>query len=204
MSSFDDRFYTDDFDQEMLDYIKSEYSWDVIWFKGDDEHLKYGSNRDEFWTFNAYENSVHFKYLTKQQFKEKIGMIKKEIKTVGFTKNDLKTGMLVVLENGMEYTVMLGSVSVHHKHGDIIVHKTAPSWHRLSNFNQDLSQVSTDCCMYSIVAVYLPSYHIDVMNNYDTNKRKLLWEREKPKTKLTVEEIEAKLGYKVEIISGES
>lgn len=79
--SFDESFYTTDFDQEMLDYIKkigcntevSKGNW-----KEEHKVLFYGNKLDVFWT-DKVKRLLYKPYsrLTKQQFKEKIGMIDK-------------------------------------------------------------------------------------------------------------------------------
>lgn len=83
--NFDESFYTDDFDQEMMDFIEDNFAITGLkeeWVKGE-EFLKYGVGCNYFWT--SYIKGGE--YLTKQQFKEKIGMTTKQ-----FTKLDLQDG----------------------------------------------------------------------------------------------------------------
>lgn len=78
MKQFDDSFYTDDFDQEMLDWlIKEDYT--VVSGNSklespdaSDNCLAYGKIFEYFWTGSLSPST--FKHLTKQQFKDKIGM----------------------------------------------------------------------------------------------------------------------------------
>lgn len=93
---FDGSFYTDDYDQLMINFIKKKYSVvedKVFKFIFDREmpYLRYINFEDAFvvcTTANGFiKGGV---YLTKQQFKEVIGM--KEI----FTKGDLVVGKHVV------------------------------------------------------------------------------------------------------------
>lgn len=71
---FDTRFYTEDFDQEMLDFILVTQSESKARYM-DKSHsfLKYGTGNNYFWTIDG-GSSRGYKQLTKQQFKEKIGM----------------------------------------------------------------------------------------------------------------------------------
>lgn len=80
---FDEQFYTDDFDQEILDFItskgwglKSEYSNKP---NLSDNYLVYGNGTDRFWTSHFNDK---FLQLTKEAFKEKIGMttVQKKLK----------------------------------------------------------------------------------------------------------------------------
>lgn len=97
MSLFSEDFYTDDFDQEMLDWIKSNLKISQIQGEWDVSHtkLEYYNTKgiDYFWTSNC---TSHETKLTKQQFKEKIGMVTKQ-----FTIADLKDGMVVEIDSGL-------------------------------------------------------------------------------------------------------
>lgn len=94
MSLFNENFYTDDFDQEMLDYVRDLGSTikrsRTDYLETKYKYLKYGTSCDYFWTNNITVTLDEYTYLTKQQFKEKIGMTQKQ-----FTKADLKDGMVV-------------------------------------------------------------------------------------------------------------
>ena len=117
MSTFDKSFYTTDFDQEMMDFIEGNSG-----FKIEDEFLHwhdyhnilaYGAGRGAFWTESAaldvYRTSTP---LTKQQFKEKIGMPMESPVTeeTTFGKKDLVDGMFVKCRNG-EIHVVLGDIA---------------------------------------------------------------------------------------------
>lgn len=94
MSLFNENFYTDDFDQEMIDYVRNLGSISkrsgVDYLETKYKYLKYGSSCDYFWTNNITITLDEYNYLTKQQFREKVGMTQKQ-----FTKADLKDGMVV-------------------------------------------------------------------------------------------------------------
>lgn len=74
---FDESFCTNDYDQKMVDYITENFGEFELEYKLFEGYLKYGVILDKFWTSDS---QVHCKVLTKQQFKEKIGMIDKEDK----------------------------------------------------------------------------------------------------------------------------
>lgn len=100
MSLFNECFYTDDFDQEMIDYVDTLGNFTNRAYIGGDSgqfYLKYGQTRDYFWASDVTP-SPDFKHLTKQQFKERIGMRQKQ-----FTKADLKDGMVVKYRGGNCY-----------------------------------------------------------------------------------------------------
>lgn len=73
MKSFNESFYTEDFDQEMLDFIEANYTanCDVIGWSNLDVSLCYSDCDKGFYL--AYYISEGNK-LTKEEFKRKIGM----------------------------------------------------------------------------------------------------------------------------------
>lgn len=108
-------------------------------------------------------------------------------------KNDLKVGYVVKNREGNLYMVM-----EHAKDGLIIIREDEKHWNQLCHFKDDL----TNHCFaeLDIVEVYgFPDHWKDAMRITDGN-RPLLWKREKAK-KMTVEEVEKELGYKIEIVS---
>ena len=72
---FDESFCTSDYDQEMVDFLAKVYNCSNTGLRLDHGFLKYSLIYNEFWTSNYF---VQCPVLTKQQFKEKIGMIDKE------------------------------------------------------------------------------------------------------------------------------
>lgn len=70
---FDEQFCTDDFDQEMIEFVKElgDFKYRGTFGDDGDKFLKYGTGNNYFWIDN-YECSHTL--LTKQEFKEKIGM----------------------------------------------------------------------------------------------------------------------------------
>ncbi len=71
---FDESFCTSDYDQEMLDFIKKNLRGVKLEYEAFKGYLKYGKLLNAFWTSPLV---YPCKVLTKQQFKEKIGMIGK-------------------------------------------------------------------------------------------------------------------------------
>ena len=75
--TFGQDFYTDDFDKGMIDYLIAS-GWVVQGNTSDSKpnlsqpYLKYGAGNEYFWT-SEQDGSYYIK-LTKQEFKEKIGM----------------------------------------------------------------------------------------------------------------------------------
>ncbi len=117
MTQFNESFYTDDFDQEMLDFIKEDFKitkdineWDLS-----HEGLIHGEPLCYFWTDSICDYITDdFKYLTKQEFKDKIGMTDKENTTQQnntFTKDMLVSGEHVVeTREGIRYLVAGGMI----------------------------------------------------------------------------------------------
>ena len=119
MKSFNDNFYTIDFDQEMMDFIEDSYTFSDMQWNCNGDELVYGVGNGYFRTNTFPENSSiesttsrhGYTKLTKQQFKEKIGMpvdtpVKEE---ATFSKKDLVDGMFVKCRNG-EIHIVLGGI----------------------------------------------------------------------------------------------
>ena len=71
---FDESFYTKDYDKEMLDYVKGNYTFDLESNEGIEVTCLYYNSVDK--DFNKISiTPKESKCLTKQQFKEKIGMV---------------------------------------------------------------------------------------------------------------------------------
>lgn len=116
MGVFNESFYTTDFDQQMMDFIKEISDYEVDNQGNWREYhsiLAYGKGLDLFWTDNnrldSYPSDA---LLTKQQFKEKIGMPmdKPATEKKTFTKKDLVGGMFVKTRNG-EINIVIGDIA---------------------------------------------------------------------------------------------
>lgn len=120
------------------------------------------------------------------------------------TLNDLKTGMIVTWRNGEKATVLRDTVNFKRlcKQGrSFLVKCSGDGWTALSNYDDDFKNRFADS--YDIVKVEVPDhpyYCFDYeCSNYNSE---VVWE-ENPVVKMTVSEIEKKLGYKIEIVSEE-
>lgn len=120
-----------------------------------------------------------------------------------FTKQDLKTGMIIELRNGKKAMILLGT-----KNGDIFGGEIYGS---LDNFDynlknntpyNDLSKKYVE--QIDIIKVYQPilNYLSNGIFGKNTDNYDLIWERrEEPHPReMTVKEIEKELGYSVKIV----
>ena len=81
----------------------------------------------------------------------------------------------------------------------ILVNGSLPSWNMMINYNNDLTNAKYK--ELDIMVVEIANHPYAFTNiQYNKSYRKLVWKRKEPK-KMTVAEIEAILGYKVEIVS---
>lgn len=119
-------------------------------------------------------------------------------------KSELRTGMIVTLRSGNEYVFFKDfavddDYCMKNDNEGIIVNGQLPSWARIKNYSNDLKHNTYQDL--DIVKVEIPSHPYAFTNiPYDKRDRKLMWERKEPK-KMTVAEIEAILGYKIEVVS---
>ena len=107
-----------------------------------------------------------------------------------FSNEDLKAGMLVELKNGIIGILIPLDDRLEVYNANFEAESEA---RLLSNDIFDTIQIS-----YSIVKVY--SLSNSVRRLFDTQTRQLLWEYEESKREMTIEEIEAELGYKIKIV----
>lgn len=120
------------------------------------------------------------------------------------TLNDLKTGMIVTWRNGRKATVLRDTIcfkSPITKSTNFLVACSGDSWTTLTNYNDDFKNKFVPG--YDIVKVEVPDHPFDCFD-YERNDShsEVVWE-ENPVVKMTVSEIEKKLGYKIEIVSEE-
>ena len=116
-----------------------------------------------------------------------------ELELAPFTKSDLKDGMVVELRKGRKALFLNNTFMTE-----------CNTWLSLKDYNENLtysSQNSTNS-PYDICKVF-NSEAVIIDDIFKNNKLNLIWERpkEEPTKKMTVEEIEKELGYKVEIVS---
>ena len=111
------------------------------------------------------------------------------------TKKDLRTGHIVTLRNGIKYMVMRQAQTDTSNH-DILAKEAGFMF--LHNFTESLE--SKNGKVLDIVKVECAIGFVDLLVPIGSVEYETIWEREEPK-QMTVAEIEAILGYKVEIIS---
>lgn len=188
MKSFDESFYTVDFDQGMLDFIGRGYKTieDQLDHKG--EELVYSSACDCFWTntFPKHDSIKDYEVLpelTKEQFKQKIGMALKNTTTVKddnivenntFTKSDLKDGMLV-RHRGYETLYM--------KIGDMLL--SLGGYNKLSFLDENL--LARDESAWDVVEVYENHFAKNITEAFDVTYLKSIWKRTPEKTPVQIE-----------------
>lgn len=108
-----------------------------------------------------------------------------ELELIPFAKADLKDGMVVEYRNGTRFLVL----------GDKLIGKQ--SWASIKHIKDDLCSNSEELI---IDKVYKTSAYL-IEEFFNDKYLTLIWERPKSAKKMTVEEIEKELGYKVEIVS---
>lgn len=187
MSLFNGNFYTDDFDQEMLDYVRNLGSISkrsgVDYLEIKYKYLKYGSSCDYFWTNNITITLDEYNYLTKQQFKEKVGMTQKQ-----FTKADLKDGMVVKHRGGCHYSNKYGGLNLVVK--DSLLQ--ADEFSLICHYNQDLT--SEEFTEFDIVEVFEVLQNQANLKNITNWKLKSIWKREdKSQNQLEIASIQAEM-----------
>lgn len=109
-----------------------------------------------------------------------------------FTKADLEDGMVVELRNGKHLLVI--------KRGKKIKMLTETQYYSGEDVTEDLKQKNSEKRgELDIVKVFAPAHLEKVANvlNLIEMKGEMLWER---REKMTLEEIEQELGYKIEIV----
>ena len=116
------------------------------------------------------------------------------------TKRDLKTGMVVIDRAGHKWFVLKEScvkLGGNFLEGNFLVNKNG-SWVILDDFNEDLTY--PNCKDMDIVEVLKVEHIQDLVKS--VNKAVVIWKRKDPPKKLTLSELEAILGYEVEIVEG--
>lgn len=119
------------------------------------------------------------------------------------TLNDLKTGMIITWRNGRKATVLRDTVGFTNMFNgrNFLVTCSGDEWVKLANYNNDFTNRFLNT--HDIVKVEVPNHPLYCFDyeRKDFNS-KVIWE-EKTAVKMTVAEIEKKLGYKIEIVSEE-
>lgn len=121
------------------------------------------------------------------------------------TKSDLRTGMIVTTRKGKEYVFVKGFIvddeyTMKSCEDGILVNGQTPSWTKMTHYDDEL-KAGIGYESLDIMKVEISNHPYAFTNiPYNKKHRKLVWERKEPK-KMTVAEIEAILGYKIEVVS---
>lgn len=181
MKSFNEGFYTEDFDQEMLDFIESNHTVD--------HYVNGWSNLDLCLCYSEWDKDFYLKYsnstvnkLTKEEFKRKIGMPTGENTTESetiqeqatFGKKDLVDGMFVKCRNGKLHVVI--GMCAHNNNG----------WMDLENeFTEDLLETS-DITNLDIVEVFLKAKNFPLAQYLKGAGLQSIWKRTPPKSEKVI------------------
>ena len=171
MKQFNKSFYTDDFDQEMLDFVKENFKitkYDDEWDLGC-KFLKYTTTLGYFRT-SDFQGFIH---LTKQQFKDKIGMTDKKQsinKETTFTKSMLVSGEHVVKLHDGTYNLVIGGRIVDESGWLSLDHLTEDLYHCYNYNSPDLD----------VIAVYRLNKDFTLNDLLDGKELTLIWQRESP------------------------
>ena len=179
MKQFNQSFYTDDFDQEMLDFLEKEgysvsgkvcYSYPNL----SDKYLKYYDVQECFWTTDVEYKYGNPTFLTKQQFKEKIGMTEKENtskQSNTFTKSMLVSGEHIVKLRDGSYNLVMKDRIVYKGRWVSLEHLTDNLIHYC--VEEDYTDEDLD-----VIAVYSLKKHFTLNNLEDGKELTLIWQRE--------------------------
>ena len=115
-------------------------------------------------------------------------------------KSDLRTGMKVVTENGIEWRVLLNAAHEYDDTKDFLIRFDTAGWMKLSDYDDNLKIIDDRdrdgyVNSYDVKEVYEASH---LMYLFKQEYGNIVWD--KLKRKMTKEEIEKELGYKIEIV----
>lgn len=190
---FTDTFYTKDFDQEMLDFIKTkhrvwEFSEYPFTINTKNSLLRYAKDGTFFVTW-----SREGEQLTKQQFKEKIGMINKTSSTVDIS--TLKTGMIAELYYPHYNERSLVMVLLGTEDGDIV---TGESWGSLEGKLKYIDKVYQPTTNVNYLSG--PQMSFNKETGLNTKGCKLIWERKSPQ-QLEIDKLQAEVDERMQRIN---
>lgn len=117
----------------------------------------------------------------------------------GFCKHYLRTGDVLVLRNEQRYVVMK-DYGKHHEETYLGI--SGYGWVDPEHYKSDLTNKLRHGKPFDVMKVMRPKRKCEHFMSIDTDSFEVVFERVEPK-KMTVEEIEAILGYKVDIVDQE-
>lgn len=190
-------------EEQAKEFVKICYENSIEWLGNDNYHDTFWED-NECYRFNGRDlavgnkelyRSMNYPIITFDEFMEEYNKMKQ------FTLDDLRTGMLVVLRNGVKGVVIKDMVSSYTTES-LIVNGKDQVWETLHTYNKDLTTIDRDDQYLDIMEVWqLPHPYCMQDLEYKREDRKLLWKREEVK-ELTVEEISKLLGYPVKVVGG--
>ena len=130
-------------------------------------------------------------------------------------KSEIKNGMHVVTKDGSEYIIMNDVYApnqiTENNTAKVIMLGIDGGWMNFDQYDDDLcfrdiiDEVADDDFLYDIAEVYVPKYYTWTLKSVLKEKNKndfiRLWKRSVKK--MTKAEIEAELGYEIEIVESE-
>lgn len=130
---------------------------------------------------------------------------KKDMKSKKFTMDDLKVGYVVKLANGdLRMVIEIDDFrdARPRKNSKILVNKDGV-WAYADSWRHELTRMcgGDDLSIDEVYGFINKAYGITHALDISTEHRPLLWKREEPAKKMTVSEIEKKLGCKIEIVA---
>lgn len=123
-------------------------------------------------------------------------------------KADITNGMHVITKGGEEYIIMSDIFAPKQHTSKVVMLNLDYEWMNFDQYDDDLcfhdtiENVYDDDYLYDIDEVYAPNYYCwtleSVLDSKNKNNFTRLWKRGVPK--MTKAEIEAELGYEIEIV----
>ena len=166
------RFHTIDFDQEMLDFIKQNFITDEVCNLRDD-FLNYDPSLGYFWTANS--TYTGWLTLTKQQFKEKIGMPQDNIvEESTFGKKDLVDGMFVKTRDCGTYL----------KLGELLLQ--GEGFLYLDDYDENLIDIRDADKGFDIIEVLTPNKPTNLNTYLGGYNSDSIWKRTPPKSEKVI------------------
>lgn len=121
-------------------------------------------------------------------------ILEESCKEQGMKKEDLRTGWLIVDNNGEVFKVLRGTTDRYS--ADIAVNKSGHGWLYFSNLEDTLEYERSR----EIVAIYRPRGNFVNIHTYDLALCDKVWERPVKIQEVTMADIEAKFGCKVKVV----
>lgn len=174
--------------------LKIQTTHNSGWYKSDQTFVVFECEKSDE---QPYGDTDY--YLAEDFFKTTRRLIQKEhtivIEKNTFDKSDLRTGMIIVTKKGSEGVVMLNTIK-----GDIIASDGCNKFNRWCELDHYKNDLTYQYCPHSDIVQVWESNRSDSNRDFlvGFDKGTLLWEREKPKIELTMEQIAKKFDIDIE------